>query len=85
MAKPALATILQQLEALSTEELQQVERILRQQLVDRESALKRYRFYQSLQATGLVRQIKTYPVASREQRQRLATSDELASARLMAE
>lgn len=61
MAQTILHQVLEYIKTLEPEELLQVSRAVRERLVSQEEARKRQMFYQTLLASGLVRQIKTPP------------------------
>ncbi|MBW7882139.1 MAG: hypothetical protein H3C34_05785 [Caldilineaceae bacterium] len=61
MAQTILHQVLEYIKTLEPEELLQVSRAVRERLVSQEEERKRQMFYQTLLASGLVRQIKTPP------------------------
>lgn len=69
MAQTILHQVLEYIKTLEPEELLQVSRAVRERLVSQEEARKRQMFYQTLLASGLVRQIKTPPSIDVSRRQ----------------
>ncbi len=68
MQQAVLEHVLEQIYVLDPKELRQVQRVVQERLAPSSESQKRRAFYQSLQASGLVKQIKQRPLVERANR-----------------
>ena len=69
MQRAVLQQVLEQIRVLDPKELRQVQRVVQERLAPSRETPKRQAFYRSLQASGLVKQVKTRPPTELPHRQ----------------
>lgn len=69
MQQAVLEQLLEQIHVLGPKELRQVQRVVQERLAPSSESQKRRTFYRSLQASGLVKQIKQRPMVEPANRQ----------------